>query len=1301
MLITETHSKPLPLPAGWKAFHATRPHGCGTKGGVAALARSGLAAEQWRSEPEDGVMWLLLHNALPGSRTLALGVCYHPPPPNNGADTKEEAAMWWERRAAEWAAAVAAGWVPVLAGDFNAHTAAVADWPASEQAPPQPRESVDSKCDWRGKLLLQFCRDMGARIANGRVAGDRPAAPTSYGTARQTHQGDAKSVVDYFLIPAGFLPEVRELSVSGSLAVADHACLTLRLAAGSGRRAEPAAGSADPCLMRFPCPPDMERIEAAVAELISSATLPALTAKAQLATAPAEVDSIARQRCTMIAAACAGAGLRPTGSGGRGAGSTSGLPAHVVKQFHLRQFRAAYRTASRQQPGSPAHRSARTKLQQATRQARQAHRDQRARQLEQLFLQEHEAAGFYQAWRGPRSELPEFALQDPDSLLEHVRALLSPATTQGGRAATAAQGAQPGTMAEATAAALAALAQEAAGHAGRHLQHMPSPAAAAPPVPPLPPHPLAALLPDTLDDPEDAWSGEQAAPSRGGTLPGRAPPCRALPDEPQASGSTLRGRAVDTALRGQNGSVGLPLAGPGLELAAQPTAHARVDPDPLPSSPSPSQPTSLAELRARMDAPLTPEDVVELAKRTPLRKAVTGPLAPWLLRPACQQLAPLISAEWGAWRRARHLSPGDAHSTLAMVPKVSTPTSPTDLRGIAVGALMAKLYAAGLERRVSDHAEAAGKHAEGQFGFRRGRSTEQAVLALRTAVECSRQQRQRGSSQRRNQLWACFVDFKQAYDRVPRAQLWAQLELMGYGGDWLQAVQAIYADVPMSIAVPGLEGSIVHSTQGLKQGCPLSPTLFSLYIADFEQRVMGAARHGAPLDLPVLAARLLPPLLYADDMVLLATSPAGLQQQLSVLEQYCDERGLTVNVMKTKVMLLAGAGSADEAVRTVQRAGLTYAGNSVEAVTQFKYLGVVFHCCEPPGQSAAEARAAVARFAAATFEGRCTELGLEASRLLLLLYSQMVDSTLSYAAAVWAPGLALAAARRPVMGGGGSAAERQHHASLRRLLGLPPRAPIPAILAETGQPPLHITWLESIARLWSNVVTAPEGSIMRQVLDASLQLAAECQGRHVPAAELPWAAQIQQAMAVVQIAFDPQQREPLQPAAVRRAALQQYLQRVADAAAAPGASRMQHYFCAVRPGCLNADEYTIAEYLLEVRERRRRVGLAELRTGVHWGAEERDRLNGPARRPAHLRTCQHCAENAQPERPEDTHHIAFECVLYADVRPLFPSLFPAGQPPPERGGPALGSLLSGPPTLIACYASTCRKRARRVLGLPP
>ena len=419
-------------------------------------------------------------------------------------------------------------------------------------------------------------------------------------------------------------------------------------------------------------------------------------------------------------------------------------------------------------------------------------------------------------------------------------------------------------------------------------------------------------------------------------------------------------------------------------------------------------PAPLAALRARMEAPFTTAEVLALARRTPQRKAVSGPIPPWLFRPAVQALAPLAAAEFNSWTRAGRLPPGDAHSTIALVPKVSSPASPADLRGIAVGALLAKLYAAGLERRVTDYAEAAGQHAEGQFGFRRERSTEHAILALRTVVECYRHRRRRGSG--RSQLWACFVDFKQAYDRVPREQLWAQLELMGHGGEWMRALRALYADVPMSIAAPGLQGSTIHSTQGLKQGCPLSPPLFSLYIADFEQRILDAAQRGVPLDLPELAQRVLPPLMYADDMALLATSPSGLQQQLLLLEQYCAERGLTVNVTKTKVMLLAGEGEERAAMARVRAARLTYAGAELEAVAQFKYLGVVFHCTQPLGQSAAAGRAAVARFAAAMFEGRCTELGLEAARLLVLLYSQMVDSTLSYAAATGAPGLAAEAA---------------------------------------------------------------------------------------------------------------------------------------------------------------------------------------------------------------------------------------------------------------------------------------------------
>ena len=82
IFLTEVHRDTLPTPPGWQAFHAPRPTGRG--GGVAALFRAGLPAEEWRRRPADGVLWVLLHGALAGGKTLAVAVCYLPPPSGGG-----------------------------------------------------------------------------------------------------------------------------------------------------------------------------------------------------------------------------------------------------------------------------------------------------------------------------------------------------------------------------------------------------------------------------------------------------------------------------------------------------------------------------------------------------------------------------------------------------------------------------------------------------------------------------------------------------------------------------------------------------------------------------------------------------------------------------------------------------------------------------------------------------------------------------------------------------------------------------------------------------------------------------------------------------------------------------------------------------------------------------------------------------------------------------------------------------------------------------------------------------------------
>lgn len=52
-----------------------------------------------------------------------------------------------------------------------------------------------------------------------------------------------------------------------------------------------------------------------------------------------------------------------------------------------------------------------------------------------------------------------------------------------------------------------------------------------------------------------------------------------------------------------------------------------------------------------------------------------------------------------------------------------------------------------------------------------------------------------------------------------------------------------------------------------------------------------------------VGGKLCPLLFHADDIVLMASTAELLTQQLSALEQFCEENGMQVNVQKTKVLV--------------------------------------------------------------------------------------------------------------------------------------------------------------------------------------------------------------------------------------------------------------------------------------------------------------------------------------------------------------------------------------------------------------
>jgi len=91
----------------------------------------------------------------------------------------------------------------------------------------------------------------------------------------------------------------------------------------------------------------------------------------------------------------------------------------------------------------------------------------------------------------------------------------------------------------------------------------------------------------------------------------------------------------------------------------------------------------------------------------------------------------------------------------------------------------------------------------------------------------------------------------------------------------------------------------VHPTRGVKQGCPLSPLLFSLYIYDIDniaEGVSGAITGTAGVHVSLM--------LYADDLTLLTNEPRDMQIMLSRLAVYTRNTHLIVNTSKSEVVHL-------------------------------------------------------------------------------------------------------------------------------------------------------------------------------------------------------------------------------------------------------------------------------------------------------------------------------------------------------------------------------------------------------------
>ena len=176
---------------------------------------------------------------------------------------------------------------------------------------------------------------------------------------------------------------------------------------------------------------------------------------------------------------------------------------------------------------------------------------------------------------------------------------------------------------------------------------------------------------------------------------------------------------------------------------------------------------------------------------------------------------------------------------------------------------------------------------EEQYGFRKGKGTRNATFVLRTVIE--------RAIEKQKDLYLCFVDFEKAFDTVKHGCLMETLRKFGVDGADIRVLMQLYWDQKAVVRVGDDVSEWVNIEKGVRQGCVLSPELFSLYT----QLVMEEMRD---LEGVKVGGKDINNIRYADDMVMMAETEEGLQDLMDKLSEECRKLGLRINVSKTEVM---------------------------------------------------------------------------------------------------------------------------------------------------------------------------------------------------------------------------------------------------------------------------------------------------------------------------------------------------------------------------------------------------------------
>ena len=262
---------------------------------------------------------------------------------------------------------------------------------------------------------------------------------------------------------------------------------------------------------------------------------------------------------------------------------------------------------------------------------------------------------------------------------------------------------------------------------------------------------------------------------------------------------------------------------------------------------------------------------------------------------------------------------------------------------------------------------------EMQYGFRKGRSCEHALLTAQNEIL--------SSLSKKEIALLLLIDFSKAFDMVDHDILIDKLHKYGIRGNALKWMQSYLQGRQQYVTIDGSESTKTPIIHGVPQGSILGPLLFIIYINDLPN-IYKIAKF----------------ILYADDANIIITGKdvnevkSKVDELATALTSWVDCNGLKLNLDKTNYMIFSNNRTHSE-----HNYNIKIANRYIKRIDSTKFLGVIINEKLNWNQHIAAIKQKMSRHLGIMYKLK----GIIPLSARLSIYHSFVQSHLNYCSLIW------------------------------------------------------------------------------------------------------------------------------------------------------------------------------------------------------------------------------------------------------------------------------------------------------------